>query len=65
MDLSGFAVLPKMTASGFVVRAKGAICRKWLDNFWQLAIFKTKMATPFSLEYQQKVYLFVICHFIL
>ena len=41
------------------------ICRKWLVKKWQLAIFKTKMATPFSLEYQRKVFQFVICHFIL
>lgn len=52
---SGLAIL-----SGFVLLEV-----KILDIFDKFVIFDKEVTTLFSLEYQRKVYPFVICHFFL
>lgn len=66
--LSGYVVL-----SGFVVFGNWVCNSEWvcgfgvkiLDSFDKFDVFVKKVTTTFSLGYQRKVYLFVICHFFL
>lgn len=53
-------------ASGYVFLSGYVLLGvKILDVFDKFVIFEMKVTTTFSLEYQRKVYLFVICRFFL
>lgn len=66
--LSGFVGLSGLPflASGFVFLSGFVLLGvKLLDVFDKFVVFEKEVTTLFSLEYQRKVYLFVICRFFL